>query len=225
MTESSGHAAGATIGAEPFWPFPGEILVNGGDGEIVLQGTPGEVLCVVPFTIGGVHNLYEWSMVLGDLHPVRTLGAVGSAEEGFGDLRRNTIEIFSRSRAIFKALLAARKRGDIKPVLAWDEEEPDDKTLLRFRREDVLKVISELGADGIVIRMLMAVREQQTDEVKVQSIAPSENFGATNKAVGAGEPEPGATTRRRGRNPGDGTKDDAAAVDRMVHIIAANEAT
>jgi hypothetical protein len=135
----------------------GQIIILAGSDEWVIRD---EGFHHEPFELGDVHNAYQWSMVLGDLHPCRPLGAVGAAEEGFGGLRRNTIELFARPRAIFKALLATYKSGKIKPVLAWDEEEPDDKTLLRFRREGVLTVISELGADGEVIRMLLAERER-----------------------------------------------------------------
>jgi hypothetical protein len=135
----------------------GEEAVVDIDGQLVIRvEDAGRLLPnAEPFTIGCVHNLYEWSMLLGDLHPGRPLGRVGTAEEGWGDLRRNTIGFFNKPRAIFTALMAAYKSGKIKPILAWHEEEPPDKTLLRFRREDVLNVISALGADGVIINMLL----------------------------------------------------------------------
>jgi len=212
MTESSRLAVRAVIGAGPLWSSFDEIALNGVDGRIVIQSPPGESYCVLPFIIGDMHNLYEWSMVLGDLHPVSPLGAVGTAEEGFGNLRMRTIELFNRPRVIFKALVAAYKSGKHKPVLAWYEEEADDKTLLRFRRQDVLKVISELGADGVVIRMLLGEREQQTGNDTAPVAVGSETASC--------EAAKATTHRKGGRKPRSGEIDDSADLLHMLHLLA-----
>lgn len=145
----------------------GRILILPGRDEWLIRddGAPRE-----PFVLDDVHNAYEWSMAFGDLHPARPLGMVGAAEEGFGDLRRNTVDLFDRPRAIFGTIMAAHETGRLKPVLAWHEEPPADTTLLRFRRDDILNVMRELGADGQVIGMMMAGRERQADD---RQLAPA----------------------------------------------------
>lgn len=146
----------------------GRILILPGRDEWLIRD---EGESPVPFCIGAVHNAYEWALALGDLHPGRPLGVVGTAEEGFGGLRRNTVDLFDRPRAIFGAIMAAHETGRLKPVLAWHEEPPDDATLLRFHRDDILNVMRELGADGQVSgMMMMAERERQADD---RQLAPA----------------------------------------------------
>lgn len=177
-----------------------EIAINSVDGQIFIQAPPGEGVCVVPFVIDDVHNLYEWSMVLGDLHPSRPLGAVGTAQEGREDLRKEAIKLFSRPQAIFNAIVAAYKSGKIKPVLAWDEKPPDDLTLLRFRREDILGVMSDLGADGIIIGMLAAECEKQIDRQTAGSPATADDPAGRRDRQANGETS-AAPRRQHGPTP------------------------
>jgi hypothetical protein len=250
MTESSGYSERAAVGAGAFGPSLDEIAVRGVDGQIIIQAPPGEKVCVVPFTIGDVHNAHEWAMVLGDLHPSRPLGAVGTAEEGWEDLRKETITLFSRPHAIFNAIVAAYKSGRIKHVKSdWWEEDPADLTLLRFRRDDILKVIAALGADGAVICMLMAGRDQQKDSETVgaasvggESSDTSERqagreaiqaeAGSSASAGGeaaireAAKPKTKTATQRRGgRKRGSGAIDDSSDLRSMLHLLATGEAT
>jgi hypothetical protein len=200
--EQTKHFAVTPAGArEVGKPGPDdEIAINSVDGQIFIKAPPGEGVCVVPFVIGDVHNLYEWSMVLGDLHPSRPLGAVSAAQEGREDLRKETIKLFSRPHAIFNAIVAASKSGKIKPVRAWDEKPQDDLTLLRFRRDDILGVMSELGADGIVIGMLAAECEKQIDSQTAGAPATANDPAGTRDRQANGE-TPAAPRRQHGPTP------------------------
>jgi hypothetical protein len=200
--EQTNHFAVAAAGpGEIKKPGPNDqIAINSVDGQIFIQALPGEGVCVVPFVIDDVHNLYEWSMVLGDLHPSRPLGAVGTAQEGREDLRKEAIELFSRPQAIFNAIVATYKSGKIKPFLAWDEKPPDDLTLLRFRREDILGVMSDLGADGIIIGMLAAEREKQIDSQTAGAPATADDPAGTRDRQANGE-TPAAPRRQHGPTP------------------------
>jgi hypothetical protein len=138
-----------------------DVISKSGNGQVVIYpGLDHWHAPTGPFVIGDVHTLFEWAMLLGDLHPGRPLGAVGTSEEGWEHLRTETIDLFDRPRAIFKALAGSGKVKHVRAV--WYEEPPIDQTVWRARRTDVLDVVSALGADGEVIRMLLADREQQT---------------------------------------------------------------
>jgi hypothetical protein len=175
-------------------PEPDRILVNR-DGQIVIQAGHDEWVGrdAEPFVIGDKHNLYEWAMVLAERHPRSAFWYAGPGtgvdDETRKDIRIKAIGLWEQSQAIFEAIVAAHESGKIKPVpVAWYKKQPTDLTLLSFRRDDVLKVISELGADGVVISMLMAQRELQIGGETATSIvaAPTEaNMAAkTAKVIG-----------------------------------------
>jgi hypothetical protein len=152
--------------------FVGNDRVIRKDGKIViLVGRVEGRRNVQPFELGDVHTAYEWAVVLVDHHPHHPLwyakGGVGVDDKRRRDLRMAAIEFLGGSEMIFEALVAAYECGRIKHVLAvWHEKPPTDTTLLRFRRDDVLKVISELGAAGVVIGMLMAEWERRDADQK-----------------------------------------------------------
>jgi hypothetical protein len=152
-----------------------------------------------PFVIGGVHDGYEWPMALADRHPYhpsllterRVTSRVGVDDEGLDkelrDRRMQAIESSPKSKAIFKALEAAYKGGKIKPVpAAWDEELPDDLLHLHFRRDDIPRVVSDLGADGEVIAMLLAERKKAGDPAPEPPAITQE---ATTTAAGPADKE------------------------------------
>jgi hypothetical protein len=163
--------------------------ISNATGRIVIWSPPDEWFGRFgrTFIVGEQHCAYEWAMALGDRNPYHPLwyakGGVGVDDERRADLRVEAIKFTPKTKAIFKAIITAYKNGTIKAVLDWYEEPSDDLTRLRFRQDDILKVISELGADGAVIRMLLAEREQRTD-------------GETADADGAGGESPAKSERQ-----------------------------
>jgi hypothetical protein len=155
-------------------PEPDRIIVDR-DGQIVIQAGHDEWIGrdAEPFAIGDTHNLYEWAMVLGDKHPCTGLWYPGVEDPVRKDIRIAAIGLWPQTNKIAQALMAAYKAGKIKHVPEnWDDEEPTDPTHLRFRRDDALEVISELGAEGEAIRMLMAEREQHASHQTEDAPAP-----------------------------------------------------
>jgi hypothetical protein len=152
-------------------PEPGPGLIAGIvlyiNGQIVIRVPRDERFSgyVLPFVVGDEHNAYEWAMALDDQHPYHPMWCGGDGtgvdDEGRKDLRITAIKFTKRPREIFKAIKTAyKKKKKIKPVIARDEEPRTDLTLLSFRRNDILRIARDLGADGEVIRMLMAERDQ-----------------------------------------------------------------
>jgi hypothetical protein len=152
-------------------PEPGPGLIAGIvlyiNGQIVIRVPRDERFSgyVLPFVVGDEHNAYEWAMALDDQHPYHPMWCGGDGtgvdDEGRKDLRITAIKFTKRPREIFKAIKTAyKKKKKIKPVIARDEEPRTDLTLLSFRRNDILRIARDLGADGEVIRMLMVERDQ-----------------------------------------------------------------
>jgi len=107
-------------------------------------------------------------MVLAVRHPRSAFwyGGPGTGvdDETRKDIRVAAIGLREESQTIFETLVAAYESGKIRPVPgAWYKKQPADLTLLVFRQDDILDVISELGADGEAIRLLMAKRKRRTN--------------------------------------------------------------
>jgi hypothetical protein len=59
---------------------------------------------------------------------------------------------------------------------------------------------------------------------KIRNDSGEDREAATDEALGDITPKPGSTTRRRGRNPGDGAKNDGDAMSRMFELIKSGQA-
>jgi len=210
----------------------GDDVVLNIDGRVVVQaghveGRPD----AEPFVVCDTHTAYEWAVLLDDRHPYHpwwyTKGGVGVADKRCEGLRTAAIEFTERAEAIFEALVAAHESGRIEHVRAvWYERPPTQMTLCRFRRDDVLKVLSDLGAeDGIVLQMLLAERERQASAA-VTHVEPGISAATGSKTVIHVTAKPKIVTQRKGgRKPGSGTIDDRSALLSMLHLLAAGKAS
>jgi hypothetical protein len=166
------------------------------EGRVTIGGFRDEWLgrSCPALKIGEEHNLYEWAMALADRHPYGPAWCPGVEDEARQDIRVDVLRLREESSAVFDAIFAAYKAGEIKPCpVAWYKKQPGDPTLLRFRRGDILTAMGDLGADGEAIRLLMAAggaRQSVKHEGRAEREKPGDQ-AVEHEGSGGDEPPAG----------------------------------